>query len=152
MPSRSRRNPRKIQQKFDDQGATRKVKRSLTIWLALLESAPAGASKSRAPVVRTLLVNFVALLCLGLATSAQAERRIFVIANDADGYGVDRCLAAGAKCGAAVANAYCKTQAFAEAATYHKVSRDDITGTNMSGDSGDCRAAKCEVVAIVCSR
>ena len=35
---------------------------------------------------------------------------MFIIANDADGYGVDRCLASGDKCGAAAANAYCKTQ------------------------------------------
>ena len=27
--------------------------------------------------------------------SAQAEKRIFIIANNADGYGVDRCLASG---------------------------------------------------------
>src|SRR5580698_3198925 len=30
------------------------------------------------------------------AASAQAEKRIFIIANNADGYGVDRCLASGA--------------------------------------------------------
>ena len=33
------------------------------------------------------------------AASAQAEKRIFIIANNADGYGVDRCLASGEKCG-----------------------------------------------------
>ena len=54
---------------------------------------------------------------------------MFIVANDADGYGVDRCLASGEKCGAAAANAYCKTQAFAQAATYRKVDRSDITGT-----------------------
>ena len=53
---------------------------------------------------------------------------MFIIANDADGYGVDRCLASGDKCGSAAANAYCKTQAFAQAATYHKADRSDITG------------------------
>ena len=34
---------------------------------------------------------------------------MFIIANDGDGYGVDRCLASGAKCGAVAANAYCRT-------------------------------------------
>ena len=53
---------------------------------------------------------------------------MFIIANDGDGYGIDRCLASGDKCGAAVANAYCKTHEFAQAASYRKVDRDDITG------------------------
>ena len=53
---------------------------------------------------------------------------MFIIANDADGYGIDRCLASGEKCGTAAANAYCKTQAFAQATTFHKVDRGDITG------------------------
>ena len=34
----------------------------------------------------------------------------------------------GDKCGAAAANAYCKTHDFAAAASYRKVDRDDITG------------------------
>ena len=29
------------------------------------------------------------------AAAAQAEKRVFIIANNADGYGVDRCLASG---------------------------------------------------------
>ena len=33
-------------------------------------------------------------------TAAQAEKRTFIIANNSDGYGVDRCLATGATCGA----------------------------------------------------
>ena len=63
--------------------------------------------------MRTLLVGSPPFLCLCLVDSAQAERRMFIIANDADGYGVDRCLASGAKCGAAAATAYCKTHQFA---------------------------------------
>ncbi|MGA8420077.1 MAG: hypothetical protein WB691_10010 [Pseudolabrys sp.] len=67
--------------------------------------------------MRTVSVGLAAMLCLGLATSANAERRMFIVANDSDGYGIDRCLASGEKCGEAAANAYCKTQAFAEAST-----------------------------------
>ncbi len=47
--------------------------------------------------MRTILVSLLAVLCIGLATAAQAERRMFIIANDAGGYGVDRCLASGRK-------------------------------------------------------
>ena len=71
--------------------------------------------------------------------TANAERRIFIVANDADGYGIDRCLALGAKCGTAVANAYCKRQSFAEAATFHKA--DQATLRHCSAEVGDkCRS------------
>ncbi len=102
--------------------------------------------------MRTLLVSVTAVLCLCLVNTAQAERRMFIIANDADGYGIDRCLASGAKCGAAAANAYCKGHEFAEATSYRKVDRDDITGAIPTGGSGGCKGNKCDVVAIVCSR
>jgi hypothetical protein len=102
--------------------------------------------------MRTVYVSLVALLCLSQAPSAQAERRMFIVANDADGYGVDRCLASGEKCGAAAANAYCKTQAFSQAAAYHKADRNDLTGTIPDADGGDCRDTTCNVVAIVCTR
>ena len=97
-----------------------------------------------------LLVSLVVLLCL--AGTADAERRTFVIANDADGYGIDRCLASGAKCGAAAANAYCKTQAFAEAATFHKAESTDIINAIASGATNLCRGSGCGVVAIICTR
>ena len=103
--------------------------------------------------MRTLLVSFTAIFCLGFVQAAQAERRMFVIANDAAGYGVDRCLASGAKCGAAAATAYCKSQSFAQAMSYQKVDRDDITGAIPTGSAGGCNGSKCDdIVAIVCSR
>ncbi|MGB6558708.1 MAG: hypothetical protein WBE96_15065 [Pseudolabrys sp.] len=102
--------------------------------------------------MRTPLFSFVALLCLGLLTPANAERRMFIVANDADGYGVDRCLASGAKCGTAVANAYCKRQAFAEAATFHKVDQSDITSAVPVEGGDNCRSNSCDVVAIICTR
>jgi hypothetical protein len=102
--------------------------------------------------MRTLLVGLAAILCISFVGSAQAERRMFIIANDGDGYGVDRCLASGDKCGAAVANAYCKSHQFASAASYRKVDRDDITGAIPTGGSGGCRGNTCDVVAIVCTR
>jgi len=102
--------------------------------------------------MRILLAGLAAILCIGLIGSAQAERRMFIIANDGDGYGIDRCLATGDKCGAAAANAYCKSHQFASAASYRKVDRDDITGAIPTGGSGGCRGNTCDVVAIVCTR
>ena len=102
--------------------------------------------------MRTLLVGIAAILCLSV-TSAQAERRMFIIANDGDGYGIDRCLASGDKCGAAAANSICKSREFASAASYRKVDRDDITGAIPTGGSGGCKGPKCDdFVAIICTR
>jgi hypothetical protein len=102
--------------------------------------------------MRIRLAGLAAILCIVAGTSAQAERRMFIIANDGDGYGIDRCLASGDKCGAAAANAYCRTRQFAQASSYRKVDREDITGAIPAGGSGGCRNGHCNVVAIVCTR
>ncbi len=104
--------------------------------------------------MRTSLVSLAAVVFVGLAGAAQAaNRHMFIIGNDADGYGIDRCLAGGEKCGAAAANAYCRTQRFAHAAYYRRVDRSEITGAIPHGRAGGCRGGKCEnFVAIVCTR
>src|SRR5436305_2892820 len=89
---------------------------------------------------------------LVLATPAAAENRLFIIANDADGYGIDRCLANGERCGVTVATAYCQSQSFTLAKSFRKIERDEITGavpvSAKSACSGSCDA----FVAIECSR
>ena len=89
---------------------------------------------------------------LGL-TAAQAEKRVFIVANSADGYGIDRCLAAGSQCGSAAAAAYCKSREFAQATSFHKVDRDEMTGATSVTDE-TCRGPACEqqFVAIECAR
>jgi len=85
-------------------------------------------------------------------TCATAERRMFIIANNANGYGVDRCLASSAACGAAIARAYCRSREFDQAVSYRKVDKDDITGAVPSAVGG-CRGIGCdEYVAIECTR
>jgi len=85
-------------------------------------------------------------------TSASAERRMFIISSNASGYGVDRCLASGATCGAAIAAAYCRSREFTQAVSYRKVQKDDITGAAPIA-SGRCRGKNCEeYVAIECMR
>jgi hypothetical protein len=100
--------------------------------------------------MRTFLIGLAAL-CLASGI-AHAEQRMFIIANDADSYGIDRCLASGEKCGAAAANAYCRTQAFTAAARYHKIDQDELTGSVTNDSSGTCQPGACEIVAIVCLR
>jgi hypothetical protein len=96
---------------------------------------------------RSLLTFCFALV---IATAAQAEKRIFIIANNADGYGVDRCLASGASCGTVVATAYCRTQEFQRALSFRKVERGEITGAVPAGPA--CRGACDEFIAIECGR
>ena len=87
-----------------------------------------------------------AMLC---STAAHAEKSLFIIANNADGYGVDRCLATGANCGAAVATAYCQSRDFRKAASFRKIDREEITGAVPSTNG---TSAPDQFVAIECLR
>ena len=85
-------------------------------------------------------------------SAAQAEKKIFIIVNASDGYGIDRCLASGSLCGSAAATAYCKSREFAQATSFHKVDKDDITGAIPVTDNA-CGGGVCEqFVAIECTR
>jgi len=110
-------------------------------------AAPMGDSM-RSVIAATAM----ATLLVGTA-SARAERHIFIIANNPDGYGIDRCLAAGDHCGVAAANSFCRAREYAQALSFHKVDRDDITGVIPASGPGSCNGATCEnYVAIECAR
>jgi hypothetical protein len=92
------------------------------------------------------------LACLFLAAAARAETKVFIIANEADGYGVDQCLAKGDKCGAHAALSYCRSRDFAEASSYRRVDPEEITGS-VPKAAGNCLRGGCnEYVAITCQR
>jgi hypothetical protein len=96
---------------------------------------------------------FLACAFLLTASAALAESRVFIIANQADGYGVDQCLAQGEKCGAHAARSYCQSRDFAEASSYRRVDPDEITGSVPKAAGGSCHHAGCnEYVAITCQR
>lgn len=83
---------------------------------------------------------------------AHAETRMFIIANQPDGYGIDRCLANGEACGQAAARTYCRSQQFTEAARFTKVAADEVTGSVPAGPAS-CDGPKCAAfVAITCQR
>jgi hypothetical protein len=104
-------------------------------------------------MMRFAIAISAAAAVLVAAATAHAEKRMFIIANDGDGYGVDRCLASGAPCGATVAMSYCKSRQFAQALSYRKVDRDDITGAIPAGDPTTCKGGVCDnYVAIECAR
>ena len=101
--------------------------------------------------MRFVLAALSFAAALYFSVSAQAEKRIFIIANNSDGYGIDRCLANGAACGAAAATAYCRSREFTQAGSYRKVDRDEITGAVPAGTG--CKGGTCnEFVAIECQR
>ena len=87
-----------------------------------------------------------------LASPTHAERRVFIIANPADGHGTDRCLAKGERCGAQAARSYCQSRDFAQASAYRRVDPDEITGS-VPKDGARCAHGGCnEYVAITCQR
>jgi hypothetical protein len=84
---------------------------------------------------------------------ASADSRVFIIANEADGYGVDQCLAHSDKCGAHAARSYCQSRNFAEASSYRRVDPDEITGSIPNAGGENCKHTGCgEYVAITCQR
>lgn len=86
------------------------------------------------------------------ASAASAETRVFIIVNQADGYGVDQCLANGEKCGAHAARSYCQSREFAQASAYRRVDPDEVTGS-VPKSGLNCAHGRCdEYVAITCQR
>jgi hypothetical protein len=99
-----------------------------------------------------LLPAVTLLFAMAGSLSVQAENRTFIIANNPDGYGVDRCLASGASCGIAVAAAYCRSRDFSSAASFRKVDREDVARADAEANSA-CPGGACDaLVAIECSR
>jgi hypothetical protein len=96
-----------------------------------------------------------ALLACGSLFAAQAawaDSRVFIIANQPDGYGVDQCLARSEKCGAHAAQSYCQSRNFALASSYRRVDPDEITGS-VPKEHENCGRSGCgEYIAITCQR
>jgi hypothetical protein len=94
------------------------------------------------------------LACVSLlsGTAAWADSRVFIIANQPDGYGVDQCLARSEKCGAHAAQSYCQSRNFALASSYRRVDPDEITGS-VPKDHENCSRSGCgDYIAITCQR
>ena len=94
----------------------------------------------------------LAIVFLFAASVASADSRVFIIANEGGGYGVDQCLARGEKCGAHAARSYCQSRDFAQASSYRRVDPDEVTGS-VPKAAGSCNRPGCrEYVAITCQR
>ena len=95
------------------------------------------------------LFTLIACVCLIVASETRADSRVFIVANHADGYGVDECLANGEKCGAPAARAYCQSREFAQATGYRRVDADEVTGAIPTSTG---RSSNGEYIAITCQR
>jgi hypothetical protein len=94
----------------------------------------------------------LACVLAAAATAASAESRVFIIASQADGYGVDQCLARGDKCGAYAARSYCLSRDFAQATSYRRIDPAEITGS-VPKAAASCGSGGCgDYVAITCQR
>ena len=102
--------------------------------------------------MRTLAPFGVVIASLLLAGAASAENRTFIIPNNPDGYGIDRCLANGERCGAVVATTYCQSQSFAQARSFRRIDRDEITGVVPTSGRNACIGSCESFVAIECTR
>lgn len=103
----------------------------------------------------SVALTAMCLLAAGSVASspALADSRVFIIANQSDGYGIDQCLARGDKCGAHAALSYCKSREFDQATAYRRVDPDEVTGSVPMPSGGACTGGKCnEFVAITCKR
>ena len=110
-----------------------------------------------------------AAVILGLAAvaaaapQAGAETRTFFVANEADGYGIDECLASGASCGRSMASTFCRARDYGEAVSFRKAAPEDLRTEDVrkedlredprrAAGAPACTAQGCFVIAIQCQR
>ncbi len=99
------------------------------------------------------ILSALSVCALLFAAPAFADSRVFIIANQSDGYGVDKCLASGENCGASAARAYCQSREFTQATAFRKVDPEEVTGAVPKSGSATCNGGNCgEYVAITCQR
>ena len=104
------------------------------------------------PLWCTLLVTLTAGPVTLTSRAALAESRVFIIANQSDGYGIDLCLALGDHCGLPVARSFCQSKAFANATGFRKVEAGEVTGA-VPHQGNSCSGPGCgDYVAITCQR
>ncbi|MCJ8142122.1 hypothetical protein MKI84_04260 [Ancylobacter sp. A5.8] len=105
-----------------------------------------------APRLRSSLLAALVFFAPTLAVANSADN-IFIVDNS-DGYGIDTCLASGASCGQAMADAWCRVHDFERAASFGKMKTDAILASaSVAPVRTACVGAACtDSVAITCTR
>lgn len=103
--------------------------------------------------MRTFCVALAAAAGIAFAAPAGAETRIFLLDGDG-GYGIDRCLASGDRCGRAAAAAICRARQFVHAVDFGRVDAGEITGGLPEGKRPlRCEGNSCpQTYAVTCAR
>jgi len=106
----------------------------------------------RSQRVRRSLIAALFVLAPGFAL-AQNEANIFTV-DTSDGYGIDACVASGAACGQAMADAWCRVHDFQRASSFGKVKSDaTISAVSTAPVRTACYGSGCaEQVAITCEK
>jgi hypothetical protein len=100
-----------------------------------------------------LLPALFVCVALAAASPAAADSKVYIIANQPDGYGIDQCLANSERCGAHAAAAYCQARDFAKATAYRRIDPDEVTGSVPRTAAAGCAYGGCnEFIAITCQR
>ncbi len=103
-------------------------------------------------LIPAILACALAAASISMSSPSFADSKVFIVANQPDGYGIDQCLANSERCGASAARAYCQSHEFAQASAYRRLDPDEITGA-VPVSTGACRGGACdEYVAITCQR
>lgn len=89
---------------------------------------------------RSLALLALAAVSFGPAQAGPSSR--FLVPGN-DGYGIADCLAEGASCGKAVADAYCEAQGFKDGALAYGLVTSDITAS--TGQTRRARPAAFEI-------
>ncbi len=98
------------------------------------------------------LAALLGLVYVLLSTVAAADTRTFIIANWPDGYGIDKCLASGARCGQTIANSYCGAHGYTQAASFRTAEAAEVTGSIPTVVESSRRTRPQAFVAIECTR
>ncbi len=101
-----------------------------------------------------LAATFAAPLALTPALAlAEGQTEMFVV-DSSDGYGIDACVASGAACGAAMAEAWCRVHDYSRVIAFGKVQSDAGKAQLISANVRTaCVGGSCaDVVAITCGR
>jgi len=105
----------------------------------------------RSQRLRRTLIAALFALAPGLAVAQDAN--IFLV-DSSDGYGIDACVASGAPCGQAMADAWCRVHDFQRASSFGKVKSDaTLTAISTAPVRTACYGSGCtEQVAITCEK
>lgn len=87
-------------------------------------------------------------------TPASLEADGIFVVDSSDGYGIDTCVASGASCGQAIADAWCRVHDFDRAVSFGKVTNDATPiHARLRQQQSACTGTGCATgVAITCAK